>query len=341
MWRVTSAKPKKIMNFPKKIVLDEDDPYNIGGYSSSDDGGNESSDDEFVTEGLLKDQKQEIGSSSEDEFEKEMDLELESVIKSYTGDHEDQGNQNANITAGKSVNDATSSNNNTQDGDAAEDNNTMYAEDYFSSGSDDEHRVGGQPSKSKERRKMLTNDELLYDPDMDDEDEQWVIRQRQDHRQRIQQRINTVRSTEENQEENQEESSASKKKTKKSKQNVEKVPSSDAILSCPACMTTLCIDCQRHDMYKNQYRAMFVMNCKVVKDEILRYEPSQQQKPGKKRKKAQKGKLVQLTKDSATSADSSLSECYHPVACTECNTEIAVYDGDEVYHFFNVLASHA
>ena len=94
-------------------------------------------------------------------------------------------------------------------------------------------------------------------------------------------------------------------------------------------------------MYKNQYRAMFVMNCKVVNDEILRYEPSQQQKPGKKRKKAQKGKLVQLTKDSATSADSSLSECYHPVACTECNTEIAVYDGVEVYHFFNVLASHA
>lgn len=97
---------------------------------------------------------------------------------------EDQGNQNANITAGKSVNVATSTSNNTQDGDAAEDNNTMYAEDYFSSGSDDEHRVGGQPSKSKERRKMLTNDELLYDPDMDDEDEQWVIRQRQDHRQR-------------------------------------------------------------------------------------------------------------------------------------------------------------
>lgn len=39
--------------------------------------------------------------------------------------------------------------------------------------------------------------------------------------------------------------SENKKKAKKSKQNVEKVPSSDAILSCPACMTTLCIDCQR------------------------------------------------------------------------------------------------
>lgn len=32
---------EEIMNFPKKIMLDEEDPYNIGGYSSSDDGGNE------------------------------------------------------------------------------------------------------------------------------------------------------------------------------------------------------------------------------------------------------------------------------------------------------------
>ena len=58
----------------------------------------------------------------------------------------------------------------------------VYSEDYFSSGSEDEHLVGGQGSKSKERRKMLTNDDLLYDPDMDDEDEKWVIKQRQEHR---------------------------------------------------------------------------------------------------------------------------------------------------------------
>ena len=57
----------------------------------------------------------------------------------------------------------------------------VYSEDYFSSGSEDEHLVGGQRSKSKERRKMLTNDDLLYDPDMDDEDEKWVIKQRQEH----------------------------------------------------------------------------------------------------------------------------------------------------------------
>lgn len=96
----------------------------------------------------------------------------------------------------------------------------------------------------------------------------------------------------------------------------------------------------RHELYKNQYRAMFVMNCKITEDEVLRYEPSQQHNSGKKRKKAQKGKLVQHTKeeDNSTSGE---SERYHPVTCVECNSEVAVYDSDKVYHFFNVLASYA
>ena len=80
------------------------------------------------------------------------------------------------------VNVTSPSKNNTATSNTVEDKNDLYAEEYFSSGSDDEHLVGGQASKSKERRKVLTNDELFYDPDMDDEDEQWVIKQRQDHR---------------------------------------------------------------------------------------------------------------------------------------------------------------
>ena len=39
---------------------------------------------------------------------------------------------------------------------------------------------------------------------------------------------------------------------------------SDAILSCPGCLTTVCIDCQRHEFYTTQYRAMFTMNCRSV-----------------------------------------------------------------------------
>lgn len=33
-------------------------------------------------------------------------------------------------------------------------------------------------------------------------------------------------------------------------------------------------------------------------------------------------------------------EVYNPVQCSECSTEVAVFDKDEVYHFFNILASH-
>ena len=46
--------------------------------------GRSSSDDE---EGLLKQQKQESVLSSEDEFEKEMQMELESVMRNYENDH--------------------------------------------------------------------------------------------------------------------------------------------------------------------------------------------------------------------------------------------------------------
>jgi hypothetical protein len=38
---------------------------------------------------------------------------------------------------------------------------------------------------------------------------------------------------------------------------------SDAILSCPRCFTTVCMDCQQHERYANQFRAMFVMNIGV------------------------------------------------------------------------------
>lgn len=37
---------------------------------------------------------------------------------------------------------------------------------------------------------------------------------------------------------------------------------SDAILSCPQCFTTLCLECQQHAHQHNQFRAMFVMNCR-------------------------------------------------------------------------------
>ncbi|KNC80342.1 hypothetical protein SARC_07300 [Sphaeroforma arctica JP610] len=81
----------------------------------------------------------------------------------------------------------------------------------------------------------------------------------------------------------------------------------DGVLSCPCCMTTLCMDCQRHEKYKQQYRAMFVMNVKVM-PEKLQHDPTD-------------------------------PTVYYPVRCEYCSTEVGVVDPDQVYHFFNVIAS--
>ena len=37
--------------------------------------------------------------------------------------------------------------------------------------------------------------------------------------------------------------------------------------------------------------------------------------------------------------ESSLEEDFHPVHCAECDTVVAMQDLDEVYHFFNIIAS--
>ena len=47
---------------------------------------------------------------------------------------------------------------------------------------------------------------------------------------------------------------------------------------------------------------------------------------------------------STTKTDNSVGDkgkdIYHPVMCKICNTKVAVYDSDEVYHFFNVVTSY-
>ncbi len=77
---------------------------------------------------------------------------------------------------------------------------------------------------------------------------------------------------------------------------------------------------------------MFVMNCEVCKDELLRYDNKKQ----KKKKSHKPGHLI-----TASEEDTARSELYNPVKCADCGTVIAVYDIDEVFHFFNILASQA
>ncbi|KAI3976411.1 hypothetical protein MKX01_008269 [Papaver californicum] len=105
---------------------------------------------------------------------------------------------------------------------------------------------------------------------------------------------------------------------------------SDAVLTCPACFTTLCLECQRHEKYLTQYRAVFVVNCKIKINQVLR--PSYQ-KPKTSNKRGSCGGIDEV--------GASTKETFKPVCCVVCSTEVGVIDDDEVYHFFNVLPSES
>uniref|UniRef100_T1IQM1 E2F-associated phosphoprotein n=1 Tax=Strigamia maritima TaxID=126957 RepID=T1IQM1_STRMM len=172
----------------------------------------------------------------------------------------------------------------------------FYDDIYFDSDDSDsgnETTAEKPTEKKKKKRPIPTDEDLFYDPDMDDADQKWV----DDYRRSCQPQ--TTASTSKSQ----------------------KLPNSDAVLNCPACMSQLCLDCQRHDVYTNQYRAMFVQNCSINMSETLKYPL----KSKKRNKKAQPPP----------------GETYHPVKCDVCNTEVAMYDKNEVYHFFNVITSYA
>ncbi|CAJ0941391.1 unnamed protein product, partial [Mesorhabditis belari] len=74
-------------------------------------------------------------------------------------------------------------------------------------------------------------------------------------------------------------------------------------------MSLLTRDCQRHEIYKNQYRAMFVENVEVV-DELMTHQFGDR-------------------------------DLFYPVRCVVCKTSVGVVDLEEVYHFFNVLSGYA
>ena len=88
------------------------------------------------------------------------------------------------------------------------------------------------------------------------------------------------------------------------------LPPSDAVLSCPACFGLICLDCQRHEAFGNQWRAMFAQNVRVLTEERL-----------------------------TVGSDVSAGEWYHKVLCDYCEVDVGVRDQDEVYHFFDVFPS--
>ncbi|KAF4677593.1 hypothetical protein FOL47_000548 [Perkinsus chesapeaki] len=101
----------------------------------------------------------------------------------------------------------------------------------------------------EKQEKRFAEDPLkddLYDPDMDDKDEEFV-----------KQFTHVGESAAE------EPGSGSRRR---------KVRHSDAVLSCPQCFTQICYVCQQHARYSNQYRALEVRNCTVDESKVTSYK---------------------------------------------------------------------
>ncbi|XP_076463858.1 E2F-associated phosphoprotein-like [Babylonia areolata] len=261
----------------------------------------------------FKEQQQQ--SSSEDEFEKEMNAELDKTVsmleKSRASKPVQEPTANSSTASGTDTvmpGSSTGGEKRKQD---------FYNDIYFDSDDEDNYEGEGEARVPRHHTKP-SNDDLLYDPHMDEEDQQWVDQQRQRHQGKRQQRPGGQK--------------------KAGKQQA--APTTDAVLDCPACMITLCLDCQRHDIYPNQFRAMFVMNCKINKSELLSVPEQAAKKKFKKSKKSkgQSGGLGENGSHVEESVSSSSSrDQFHPVLCEECDTVVGVVDVEEVYHFFNVL----
>lgn len=197
---------------------------------------------------------------------------------------------------------------------------------------------------AKKQHRIPTNEDLLYDPNIDEDNQNWMNKQRAKYY------PNRAPKRSHDQTSSESPSGAGNPAQPSQTPQPDKVtgatcppsiPKTDAILNCPACMTTLCIDCQRHELYTNQYRAMFVMNCCIIRSEQLRYPESKNKKKKWRKKKRRHEETMEGGEADEEGSEAAGDELFNPVKCSICNTEVGVLDKQEIFHFFNVLSSAA
>lgn len=84
---------------------------------------------------------------------------------------------------------------------------------------------------------------------------------------------------------------------------------------------------------------MFVFHCKI--DETRTVTPMNADTSNSKRK-LKKGKRLKTGGNNELNHElTNNDDIFRPVQCSECGTEVGVYEPkEELYHFANVLASH-
>lgn len=161
----------------------------------------------------------------------------------------------------------------------------------------------------------------LYDANLDEEDEVYVYKHM---RGGVEENLTVLQPN------NDPEQSTSTKKTIKAY----KPRTSDAVLSCPCCFNIVCMDCQRHSKYMNQFRAMFVMGVTVDWHSRLVYDQDQNAlipKPDLPNQQIPPEEEEFLHHEDGE---------YFSVRCANCRTQVAALDmNEELYYFHGCLES--
>ncbi|CAI5722990.1 unnamed protein product [Hyaloperonospora brassicae] len=174
-------------------------------------------------------------------------------------------------------------------------------------GGRNERRNEDDESDEHEDERYGMEPDPLYDEQLDDADKLWV----QTH-------FNGARSTQ---------------------------PETDATLCCPCCFLTVCMVCERHVTYTNQYRATAAINCRVKRDDILTYASSGSSAPAsmpfhmRKSANTSDGDTAAISTPGREIARLLQADEFFSVVCSDCGTMVGVFDQDQQYHFFNALPS--
>lgn len=231
---------------------------------------------------------------------------------------------------------------------------------YSDAGHGDGSLYAQKPFHSSNSNNNNDDDDGLYDKDLDEENEAYVYKYlRGGTKEKVQvvvkNNMNQQQQDHQQETHNREKSDSTATTTRHI--HAYKPRNTDPVLSCPCCFNLLCMDCQRHAKYSNQYRAMFVMG--IIVDWHTRLVYDEQRQHLQKRVSMNIATPANLNNQKIvpTFADDSNVDCveegqskggipyydegeYFLVQCADCRTEVAALDmKDEVYHFHGCLES--
>lgn len=305
----------------------------------------------------------------------------------------DYGNANTAIVSGSDMNASHNHDSSSQCFNSSLEDRHHDGDRGHIDGKDGSEDVGGMSHDSDQsenedfngKKCEIPSKDVLYNPNLDEEDEAWVYEHKRggDSNRLKDQLLSMIRNpsssvchnreatlshytkkerTNSKQKSNNDNTSYNIKAVEASrhgqKQSVallkkSKPRTSDAVLSCPCCFEIVCMDCQRHERYSNQFRAMFVMNIGVSWDvticpEHLGGENIDVDKQDTMNAVSNDSAMlnnIPVANESKPAIDKGgMSSCnediYYSVYCNKCRTVVAGLNmQDEVYHFFGCLAT--